>query len=142
MGRIGYPGWNRLKRFRIFLRDLTETNSGPALVAAAKSFESQGNQADAIRYFRKAYFYSAGSDPAKEAEAKLLLAWTGFVAYQRGRGSGKKLISFSPQRTTRRPTKLMPIFAKLSCGGNLGGQFQTISNFRKSEENARSNVGI
>ncbi len=54
-----------------FLRDLVGKNSGSALVATAKSFESQGNQVEAIRYFRKAYFYSAGSDAAKEAEAKL-----------------------------------------------------------------------
>ncbi len=54
-----------------FLRDLNEKNSGPALLATAKAFESQGTQAEAIRYYRKAYFYAAGSDAAKEAEGKL-----------------------------------------------------------------------
>ena len=54
-----------------FLAELIDKNSGPALVATAKSFENQGNQAEAIRYFRRAYFYSAGSDAANEAEAKL-----------------------------------------------------------------------
>lgn len=53
------------------LKDLIENNSGPALVAAAKAYETQGKQAEAIRYYRRAYFYSAGSDAAKEAEAKL-----------------------------------------------------------------------
>ena len=54
-----------------FLRDLIDKNSGAALVATAKSFESQGNQAEAVRFYRRAYFYAAGSDPAKEAETKL-----------------------------------------------------------------------
>ena len=53
------------------LQDMIEKNSGPALVATAKAYESQGNQAEAIRYYRRAYFYSAGSDDAKEAEGKL-----------------------------------------------------------------------
>ena len=56
-----------------FLRDLIDKNSGAALIATAKSFEFQGNQAEAIRYYRRAYFYAAGSDPAKEAETKLTL---------------------------------------------------------------------
>ena len=54
-----------------FLRDLVDKNSGAALVATAKAYETQGNQADAIRYYRRAYFYAAGSDSAKEAETKL-----------------------------------------------------------------------
>ena len=56
-----------------FLRELNEKKSGPALIATAKAFESQNNQAEAITYYRRAYFYSAGSDSAKEAEAKLNL---------------------------------------------------------------------
>ena len=47
-----------------FLLDLNEKNAGPAMVATAKAFESQGNQAEAIRYYRKAYFYAAGSEAA------------------------------------------------------------------------------
>lgn len=54
-----------------FLRDLNEKTSGPALIATAKSYETQGSQSEAIRHYRRAFFYSAGSDAAKEAEAKL-----------------------------------------------------------------------
>jgi soluble lytic murein transglycosylase len=56
-----------------FLRELNEKNSGPALIATAQAFESQNNQTEAIKYYRRAYFYSAGSDSSKEAEAKLTL---------------------------------------------------------------------
>lgn len=56
-----------------FLRELNDKKSGPALIATAKAFEIQNNQAEAITYYRRAYFYSPGSDSAKEAEAKLTL---------------------------------------------------------------------
>ena len=54
-----------------FLKELTDRNSAPALVAVAKAFEAQGKQTEATAHYRRAYFFSAGSDAAKEAEAKL-----------------------------------------------------------------------
>jgi soluble lytic murein transglycosylase len=57
-----------------FLKDLTDKNDADALLWTAKSFEAQGNQANALNFYRKVYFYGAGSDAAKEAEAKLTLA--------------------------------------------------------------------
>lgn len=54
-----------------FLDDLNDQNQPDALLLTAKAYEAQGNQAEAIKFFRKVYFYGAGSDPAKEAEAKL-----------------------------------------------------------------------
>lgn len=54
-----------------FLRDLIERNDADASLLAAKSFEAQGNQAQAVGFYRKSYFYGAGTEAAKEAEAKL-----------------------------------------------------------------------
>lgn len=54
-----------------FLQDLNEKNQADALLLTAKAFESTGNQAEAIKYYRKLYFYGAGTNEAIEAEAKL-----------------------------------------------------------------------
>jgi soluble lytic murein transglycosylase len=54
------------------LRGLADSKHGMANVLIARAFESQGNQTEAIRYYRRAFFYGAGSDAAKEAEAKLV----------------------------------------------------------------------
>jgi soluble lytic murein transglycosylase len=54
-----------------FLQDLSDKNNADALLLTAKSFETQGNQAEAVKFYRKLYFYGAGTDAAKEAEAKL-----------------------------------------------------------------------
>ncbi len=53
------------------LHELNETKNGSANLLTAKAFETLGNQGDAIRFYRRVYFYSAGTDPAQEAEAKL-----------------------------------------------------------------------
>src|SRR4030095_13591228 len=37
----------------------------------AKAFEAAGEQANATTFYRRTYFFGAGSDAAKEAEAKL-----------------------------------------------------------------------
>ncbi len=66
-----------------FLVDLSEKNDADALLLTAKAYESQGSQADAIKYYRRTYFFAAGSVAAKEAEVKLtslaqpLIAQTG-----------------------------------------------------------------
>src|SRR5215203_5983642 len=54
------------------LSDLNDAKNAEANLLTAKSYEAQGNQADAIRYYRRVYFFGAGSDAAKEAEAKLV----------------------------------------------------------------------
>ena len=55
----------------VFLKDLIDNNDADALLSAAKSHEAQNNQAQANVFYRKVYFYGAGTDPGKEAEAKL-----------------------------------------------------------------------
>ena len=54
-----------------FLIQMSEKNDADALLLTAKAFEAQGSQADAIAYYRRTYFFAAGSAAAKEAEAKL-----------------------------------------------------------------------
>lgn len=56
------------------LVDLSEKHDADALLATAKAYEIQGSQAEAVRYFRRTYFYGAGTAAAKEAEAKLTAA--------------------------------------------------------------------
>lgn len=53
------------------LADLNDKNQADALLLTAKSFETAGSQADALKFYRKVYFYGAGAPEAKEAEAKL-----------------------------------------------------------------------
>ena len=54
-----------------FLVGLSEKNDPDALLLTAKAYEAQGSQADALKYYRRTYFFAAGSNAAKEAEAKL-----------------------------------------------------------------------
>jgi soluble lytic murein transglycosylase len=54
-----------------FLQDLNDKNQADALLLTAKSFETSGNQPDAVKFYRKVYFYGAGTNEAKEAETKL-----------------------------------------------------------------------
>ncbi len=54
-----------------FLQDLSEKNQADALFITAKAFETQGNKPQAIAFYRKVYFYGAGTDASKEAETKL-----------------------------------------------------------------------
>lgn len=56
-----------------FLIEMSEKNDPDALLLTAKGYETQGNsQPQAVRYYRKAYFFGAGTAVAKEAEAKLI----------------------------------------------------------------------
>jgi soluble lytic murein transglycosylase len=54
-----------------FLRELNNANSAEALLRTAKAYDAQANSAEALNYYRRTYFYGAGTDAAKEAEAKL-----------------------------------------------------------------------
>lgn len=51
--------------------DLNHALDAGALIRTAKAYESQGDQARAILVYRKAYFYGAGTDGAKQAETRL-----------------------------------------------------------------------
>lgn len=54
-----------------FVKDLAEKKDADALLAVAKSFERQGNQEQATAMYRQTYFYGAGTEASREAEAKL-----------------------------------------------------------------------
>lgn len=54
------------------LAELADKNDGDALLRLAKTAETQGRQSDAVAFYRRAYFYGAGTDAAKEAESKLV----------------------------------------------------------------------
>lgn len=62
---------NRAAEVPEFLADLNAHNDGDALLLTAKAFESQGSQPDAIKFYRRTYFFAAGTSAAKEAETKL-----------------------------------------------------------------------
>ncbi len=57
-----------------FLSDLVAKNDADALLAMAKSYEQIGNQTQATTFYRRTYFYGAGTNASREAEAKLNLA--------------------------------------------------------------------
>ena len=54
-----------------FLKELNDRNDPDALLLTAKSYEQQTNQTQAIAFYRRVYFYGAGTPAAREAEAKL-----------------------------------------------------------------------
>lgn len=54
-----------------FLVEMSEKGDGDALLLTAKAYEAQGSQPEALNYFRRTYFFGAGSTAAKEAESKL-----------------------------------------------------------------------
>ncbi len=53
------------------LSDLISKRNPRALFAAASASEAAGDQGAAISYYRKTYFFGAGTDEARQAEAKL-----------------------------------------------------------------------
>ena len=56
-----------------FLQTLNDKHNADALLATAKSYETQGNEAQAVKFYRQTYFYGAGTNAANDAEAKLKL---------------------------------------------------------------------
>jgi soluble lytic murein transglycosylase len=54
-----------------FLKDLIDKSDSDSFLWLAKSYEQQSNQPQAIAFYRRAYFYGAGTAAAKEAETKL-----------------------------------------------------------------------
>ena len=63
---------NQPQNVPFFVKDLVEKTDADALLAVAESFEAQGNQAQAIAFYRKVYFYGAGTPANLKAEAKLI----------------------------------------------------------------------
>jgi len=55
-----------------FLADEIADRKAAALLATAKAYETLNDQPNAVAFYRRTYFYGAGSDAAKEAEAKLI----------------------------------------------------------------------
>ena len=53
------------------LVELTAKNDPDALLLTAKAYEAQASQTEALNYYRRTYFFAAGSSAAKEAETKL-----------------------------------------------------------------------
>lgn len=53
------------------LSELLDNDDARALLIAAASFEASGDQTSAVTNYRKAYFYGAGTQAGKDAEAKL-----------------------------------------------------------------------
>jgi soluble lytic murein transglycosylase len=53
------------------LQELSTARNGDANLLIAQAYESQGKTADATAYYRRTYFFSPGTDAAKQAEAKL-----------------------------------------------------------------------
>lgn len=53
------------------LQSLISENNADALLLTAKSYEQATNQTQAINFYRKVYFYGAGTKASDEAEAKL-----------------------------------------------------------------------
>ena len=53
------------------LADLNEKNDAEALVLTAKAYEAQGAQPNAIKFYRRAYFFAAGTPQGQEASDKL-----------------------------------------------------------------------
>jgi soluble lytic murein transglycosylase len=76
-----------------FLSRLNSENRPDSLLLTAKAFDASTNQNEAIKYYRKAYFYGAGTDAAKEAEAKLT-------------SLGQALVPQNPEEAQARADKL------------------------------------
>jgi soluble lytic murein transglycosylase len=55
-----------------FLADLIDARHAKALIMAAKAYGSIGDQPNATMFYRRTYFYGAGSNEAKEAELRLI----------------------------------------------------------------------
>jgi soluble lytic murein transglycosylase len=50
---------------------MNASHEAGSLLRTAKAYESQGDQAKALQFYRRTYFYGAGTEDAKQAEARL-----------------------------------------------------------------------
>lgn len=92
------------------LTDLTVKNDVAALLLIAKSYESVGKQTESIINYRKVFLIGAGSNEAKEAEAKL--------------------ISFGQTLTPNNQEEAIIRFEKLIATKNYAEAEKTIQNFQ------------
>lgn len=144
-----------------FLRDLNEKQLGSSLVLTAKSYESQGNQAEAVKNYRQAFFYAAGSDAAKEAEAKLnalgqpLTPQTGSEAEVRAdklfteknyaeadRAYGDLILNFAASATPAVHLKRLTALSILKKMPEAQGAFNLIPTRAKEKEEAYYQLAI
>jgi soluble lytic murein transglycosylase len=54
-----------------FLVEMSTAHDADALLWTAKAYEAQGSQNEAVTYYRRTFFYGAGTAAPREAEAKL-----------------------------------------------------------------------
>jgi soluble lytic murein transglycosylase len=144
-----------------FLRDLTDKNDADALLWTAKSFETQGNQTEALNFYRKVYFYGAGTDAAKEAEAKLTLASQSLLPqtaeeiqvraeklyaakkYTEAQAAYNNLVlSFPNAATPQVHLKRINNFANLRLMNEAQGAFNLIPLSAKEKEEAYYNLAL
>src|SRR5688572_16565523 len=59
-------------RVPAWLAELNDANNADAGLLIAKAYDAQGNQTEATKFYRRVYFFGAGTTAAKEAEAKLV----------------------------------------------------------------------
>ena len=59
-------------RVPAWLADLSNARNAGADLLIAQAYDAQGNPTEALRYYRRVYFYGAGTDAAKQAEATLV----------------------------------------------------------------------
>jgi soluble lytic murein transglycosylase len=60
-------------RVPAWLAELSAARNAEADLLIAQAYDAQGNATEALRYYRRVYFYGAGTDSAKKAEATLVL---------------------------------------------------------------------
>ena len=59
-------------RVPAWLAELSDARNADANLLIAQAYDAQGNPTEALRFYRRVYFYGAGTDAAKQAEATLV----------------------------------------------------------------------
>lgn len=137
------------------LSNLADANDADALLLLAKSAEAQGKQADAAAFYRRTYFYGAGTDAAKEAETKLTLLAQSLMpqSLDEARARSDKLFSaksyaaaekayaellagFPGAATSDLQIKRLTVFSNLRKAAEAQAAFNAISPSAKEKEEA------
>ena len=119
------------------LKDLIDAKNPDANLAAAKAYEALGNQTEAIRFYRRVYFFGAGTDAAKEAEAKLTLLAQPLTPQSADEAAARAATLFAARNFTAAETAFLnlvnayPAFATNEVKLN---QLTTYANLRKAAE--------
>ena len=144
-----------------FLQDLNEKNQADSLFLTAKAFESTGNQPEAIKFYRKVYFYGAGTNEAKEAEAKLTFLQQPLTPQnaeeitvradkfynaknytEANKSYSDLLTNFSNAVTPEIQLKRLNTFANLRLMNDANGAFLTIPLSAKEKEQAYYDLAL